>query len=203
MAAKFAFSVLSLAATLISVAKAEDLASCGEEQYYPSEYTCYDDKKLCPITFGTPTLECDGVCYDKGQYRCVDGKVKQLPKASGPFILVAESDDVIVNGRVVNACGNYFAIGAGARQCPSCREITEDFNCASYGNQTVFLPNGKMVSDILMASMIMRGSIRMSGGLTNLNNRASIWLSDNTGTSALTIKVPSCTLKVRKSQAFR
>jgi len=150
MAAKWLFSIFSLAATLGPVVMAEDLASCGAARYYPSEYACYDDKVLCPVTFGTATLSCEGTCYDKEQYRCVDGKVKLLPKATGPFVLVAESDNEILNGRVVNACGNYFAIGAGARQCASCRGITDNFACGSYGNQTVFLPNGKMVRDMLL-----------------------------------------------------
>jgi hypothetical protein len=144
MAAKFAFALLSVAAAVVS---AEDMKTCGDLDYFPSEYACYNDSLLCPVSFGAPMLACGSTtCYDRAQYMCQkDGKLANRPAAEGPFVLTAESPNVILNGRVVNACGGYLAIGAGARQCDSCRGIAEGFSCGSYGNQTVFLPDGKMV----------------------------------------------------------
>lgn len=141
MAPRIVGFALFLAATFTRV-MGEDLESCGDAQYYPSDYTCFDDSTLCPILFGLPNFPCDGGCYAPEMYQCDSGKLGLLPEADGPFKLVSQSGVSRVDGHEVRACGNYLAIGTGARECTSC---DGEVACEEYGNDTVFLGNGEMV----------------------------------------------------------
>lgn len=144
MAAKL-LAVLSMAA-LLSGGLAEDLESCGEARYYPSEYTCYADNTLCPMLFGLPSRPCNGACYPGEMYNCDSGHLRILPEASGPFTLTAHGIHPNVDGQLVRACGNYLAIGAGARMCTWCLNAPPQYDCGSYQNKTVLLAGGEMVS---------------------------------------------------------
>ncbi|KAJ7747126.1 carbohydrate binding-domain-containing protein [Mycena maculata] len=55
-----------------SIVAAEDLVSCGASNYYPSQYTCFDDDFLCPIVNGTAYIQCGDACYSDSQYSCND-----------------------------------------------------------------------------------------------------------------------------------
>lgn len=142
MASRVVLGAAALAATFSS-ALGEELEWCGDAQYYPSEYTCFDDSTLCPILFGLPNQPCNGGCYAPEMYECDSGKLGLLSEAEGPFKLVSHSAVSRVDGHQLRACGNYLAIGAGARECNSCDEGAA---CDEYGNETVLLGNGEMVS---------------------------------------------------------
>ena len=148
MAAARAFTILALVASLMSPVRAEDMDSCGEASYFPSEYTCYDNSTLCPITFNLPTVPCEGTggCYASEMFSCKDGELETLPEATGPFTLTAHGTRPAYQNLTVKACGNYLAIGANARECTSCAGAGPDVQCETYRNNTVLLPNGKMVS---------------------------------------------------------
>lgn len=148
MAAARVLAALAMAATMAAPALAEELQTCGAASYYPSEYTCYDDSAICPIIHTLPTAHCSGTggCYAKEQFSCEDGTLKSLPDATSPFTLAAYGARPNFANMTVNACGNYLAIGAGARQCTSCSPGSgAKTNCSEYGNQTVLLPDGQMV----------------------------------------------------------
>ncbi|KAK1770213.1 hypothetical protein QBC33DRAFT_567560 [Phialemonium atrogriseum] len=150
MAATRAFTILALVASLMSPVRAEDMDSCGEASYFPSEYTCYDNSTLCPITFNLPTVPCEGAggCYASEMFSCKDGELETLPEATGPFTLTAHGMRPAYQNLTVKACGNYLAIGANARECTSCAGAGPDVQCESYRNNTVLLPNGKMSVDV-------------------------------------------------------
>jgi hypothetical protein len=156
MAGRLTLAILSLTAVL-SPALAEDLKSCGEAPYYPSEYTCYSNSTLCPVTLGLATLPCDKACYHGEMYQCVSGKIRLLPEASTPFTLVSHGMSQHINNQTVKACGNFLAIGAGARECVSCLNSPPQYECGTYQNKTALLPNGEMVSLCVYASSCRTG----------------------------------------------
>ncbi|KAJ7896123.1 carbohydrate binding-domain-containing protein [Mycena leptocephala] len=49
---------------------AETLQSCGGSNYFPSQYTCFDDDFLCPIINGDIYIRCGEACYSTSQYSC-------------------------------------------------------------------------------------------------------------------------------------
>ena len=148
MASRFVLTALTLAATLSGVL-GEDLESCGDAQYYPSEYTCFNNSTLCPLLFGLPNQPCNGGCYAPEMYECDSGRLGLLPESESPFKLVSHSAVSRVEGHQVRACGNYLAIGTGARECHSCNGGAA---CGGYGNETVLFGNGEMVSRDLLTS---------------------------------------------------
>jgi hypothetical protein len=139
--------ILAAAASLALLAQAEDMKSCGAATYYPSEYTCYNNSSLCPIMYSLPSVPCSGAggCYASEMFSCEGGSLKSLPKASGPFTLVAHGTRATYQNMTVKACGNYLAVGANARQCTSCSGAGPDVQCANFQNRTVLLPSGEMV----------------------------------------------------------
>lgn len=63
-------ALLPLLYTLLPLAFAEDLQSCGEARFYPSKYSCFGTL-LCPKTpTGEATIACGRACYDAGTYYC-------------------------------------------------------------------------------------------------------------------------------------
>lgn len=146
LAGGLATLLLLLAGAPCAVRADEDFSTCGAVPYLPSEYACYGNATLCPVTFGVASAPCAGSCYVPGLHACVDGAVKPLPEATSPFTLVVHAVSSRLNGLDVKACGNFLAIGAGARRCVSCRGAAQGVNCGAYGNQTVLLPSGEMVS---------------------------------------------------------
>lgn len=49
----------------------EDLQTCGVAQYYPSQYTCFDNDFLCPTSPSGTYLRCNDACYLPSQYSYV------------------------------------------------------------------------------------------------------------------------------------
>jgi len=72
-----------LAAVFASIAVGEELVSCGDQPYYPSQYTCFDDQFLCPIISGERYLRCGADCYSVSEYSCV-GTTLNLRDTEGP-----------------------------------------------------------------------------------------------------------------------
>ncbi|GAB1309881.1 Endo-1,3(4)-beta-glucanase 1 carbohydrate binding domain-containing protein [Madurella fahalii] len=151
MAVARVLAAVAVAAAVAAPVLAEELQTCGAASYYPSEYTCYDDSALCPVIHTLPTAHCSGSggCYAPEQFSCEDGTLKSLPDATSPFTLAAFGARPNFGNMTVNACGNYLAIGAGARLCTSCSPAPgAKVQCSEYGNQTVFLPGGQMAADV-------------------------------------------------------
>ncbi|KAF8202620.1 carbohydrate binding-domain-containing protein [Mycena galopus ATCC 62051] len=76
---------LSVALTAIitfSVVAAENLLQCGESQYYPSQYTCFDDDFLCPMVNGDRYFRCGLACYSTKEYSCATTTLQ--PISAGP-----------------------------------------------------------------------------------------------------------------------
>ncbi|KAF8202603.1 carbohydrate binding-domain-containing protein [Mycena galopus ATCC 62051] len=76
-------SIVITAFVASSVVAAEDLLSCGDSNYYPSQYTCFDDDFLCPIINGTICIQCGNACYTNTQYSCSNGVLEQF-NPNGP-----------------------------------------------------------------------------------------------------------------------
>ena len=49
----------------------EGLQTCGGAQYYPSQYTCFDNNFLCPTGPSGTYLRCNDACYLPSQYAYV------------------------------------------------------------------------------------------------------------------------------------
>jgi len=134
------------------LAQAQDAAAaatqtCGAAEYIPSEYTCYNNRTLCPVVSNIPTFPCEGTggCYGKERFSCEGGSLKNLPPATQPFTLTAHGVRPNYKNLTVKACGGFLAVGANARECTSCNNAGPNVTCSSYGNQAVLLPNGQMV----------------------------------------------------------
>jgi len=142
-----AIAIVAVALSLLGFAATEDTASCGSAEYFPSEYNCYNNSALCPVTFSLPTKPCSGSggCYSPYSHSCDAGTLKSLPKATSAFTLTAHGTRPTYRNMSVKACGGFLAVGANARECTSCRDAPAGVNCKSYGGRTVFLPDGKMV----------------------------------------------------------
>ncbi|KAK4664065.1 uncharacterized protein QC763_500245 [Podospora pseudopauciseta] len=148
MAVKRIVAVLALATSFLATSVlGEEQAKCGQASYYPSEYACYDNKTLCPITFSLPTKPCGGGCYSPEQYSCEDETIKDLPEATSPFTLTFSGVRKTFQNLNVKACGRYLAVGANARECHACT-AAGGTNCGTYQNSTVLLPGGQMASDV-------------------------------------------------------
>ncbi|KAJ7758071.1 hypothetical protein B0H14DRAFT_2976308, partial [Mycena olivaceomarginata] len=63
-------SFVVLAALLSTIVTATDLAACGDAQYDPSNYTCFDNNFLCPIDGQVRELRCGDACYSLDRFSC-------------------------------------------------------------------------------------------------------------------------------------
>jgi hypothetical protein len=173
MALKSFVSLLAAASSSLFVlspapAAAEELATCGTTPYFPSEYTCYNDRTLCPFQFSLPTKPCAGGCYSPEQFECLMpsgkgkgknndredlGVLRPLPEATSPFTLTVWGPRSIFRNMTVRACGGYLAVGANARQCQACTAVGGT-DCEKYSNVTALLPDGRMVSAMPLRSSI-------------------------------------------------
>ena len=175
MSIRTILAALAAASTLLfSPALAEDHKKCGEATYLPSEYTCYNEKTLCPSQYGLPTKPCSGSggCYPPEQFTCgEDGVLRDLPEATSPFTLSTWSVRTAYQNQILRACGGYLAFGANARQCTACT-AAGGTNCGSYKNATGFLPDGKMVCFLFLffSSFFLGGDGRGEGGSSHNRN---------------------------------
>ncbi|KAH6855909.1 hypothetical protein B0I37DRAFT_65244 [Chaetomium sp. MPI-CAGE-AT-0009] len=129
----------------------EQLEFCGSVPYYASEYSCYDNKTLCPRLFGQPTLPCSGACYSPDMYQCRDGQLELLPvhDATGtPFKLQVHSSNPALNNSLAKVCNLQFNVGEDAETCVYCFNAPPQFVCSEYRNETVLLPSGAMDVDV-------------------------------------------------------
>ncbi|KAJ7192095.1 carbohydrate binding-domain-containing protein [Mycena pura] len=78
--APFLSFVLSAVVAGIVAVSAEDLLSCGDAMYFPSQYTCFDGNFLCPIINGDRNLRCGADCYSTSQYTCSDDTLQLKPQ---------------------------------------------------------------------------------------------------------------------------
>jgi hypothetical protein len=128
----------------------EQIQTCGNVPYYPSDYKCYDNHALCPNLDGQPTLPCGGACYSPNMYQCSEeGQLSLLPTAnasSTPFKLKVHSSNSALDSNPVRVCNLQFQTGADAHTCVYCYNAPPLYVCSSYHNETVLLPLGYMVS---------------------------------------------------------
>ncbi|KAF8202613.1 carbohydrate binding-domain-containing protein [Mycena galopus ATCC 62051] len=66
----YLLSIVITALIASSIVAGENLLSCGQANYYPSQYTCFDDNFLCPIVNGDRYVRCGPACYSAKQYSC-------------------------------------------------------------------------------------------------------------------------------------
>ncbi|KAF1991252.1 carbohydrate-binding module family 52 protein [Aulographum hederae CBS 113979] len=83
-----------IAFALSSFASAQDLLTCGSQQYYPSAYNCYDGL-LCPITNGLASRKCGSACYFETEYACYDNSLAPCLK---------ENAECYRNGQFLGSC---------------------------------------------------------------------------------------------------
>ncbi|KAF8183550.1 carbohydrate binding-domain-containing protein [Mycena galopus ATCC 62051] len=69
---------LVFTAVIGSVFAAECLWACGDSNYYPSQYTCFEDGSLCPIENGDRYLKCGDACYSTSLYTCSNTTLKPV-----------------------------------------------------------------------------------------------------------------------------
>ncbi|CAK5270065.1 unnamed protein product [Mycena citricolor] len=79
---------LTLAALAASCVFAQTLLDCGESQYNPADYTCFDGDFLCPILdpqgFNDVDvlLRCGDACYSTNHYTCNGTTLETVPIGS-------------------------------------------------------------------------------------------------------------------------
>ncbi|KAF7313101.1 hypothetical protein MKEN_00996000 [Mycena kentingensis (nom. inval.)] len=82
-----AFFLLGSLSVFAAPSRREELLSCGQSNYYPSQYNCFEGDFLCPITNGQNSLRCGNDCYFVKDYACENGSLSQVsgtdPAADG------------------------------------------------------------------------------------------------------------------------
>jgi hypothetical protein len=114
-----------------------DLQTCGNAQYDPAQYVCYDDNFLCPIVAGEGLLYCNGACYSKYMYTCTNNVLTQLtPLAGGTAFTMTVSNPAAaaVDGLQVDACNQRWNLGI--ETCSYCPDTGVE---CPVGNTTVVL----------------------------------------------------------------
>ncbi|KAF9065002.1 carbohydrate binding-domain-containing protein [Rhodocollybia butyracea] len=76
MAPLISLVLTALAASFVS---AQNLDSCGDAMYDPSQYTCFNDSFLCPILNGDIYLQCGDACYSTTLYSCSNTTLEPFP----------------------------------------------------------------------------------------------------------------------------
>ncbi len=67
-------AAIGLTAAMPATPTDPNLHQCGSANYYKNEYTCYDNKALCPIKGGVTYQNCAGAgCFDPAVYHCTNG----------------------------------------------------------------------------------------------------------------------------------
>ncbi|KAK4981649.1 hypothetical protein LTR66_009822 [Elasticomyces elasticus] len=106
-------------ACLALVQAAPTLKSCGPANYDPTQYTCYNNKDLCPVINGMPTKLCGKACYTPYMYTCTNGNLGLVPPDNHAFTLTASNPTAPFNGKTIEASSGHFYIGQGpATYCP-------------------------------------------------------------------------------------
>jgi len=146
MIATPAARVLALLNSIALVASA-NLQTCGNAQYDPSKYVCWNGDFLCPIVAGEPLSYCNGACYSKCMYTCSNNALALLPAVSQgtPFTLTASNPQVpAIDGVAVTACNQHWSIGGTT--CTYCPEQAQP-NCPP-GNYTAMTAQGAMDAEV-------------------------------------------------------
>ncbi|KAJ7804179.1 carbohydrate binding-domain-containing protein [Mycena olivaceomarginata] len=94
-------------ALLTSLVIAEDHLSCGSSNYFPSQYTCYDDSFLCPIINGDIYIRCGDACYSTSSYSCSNTTLKPISH-DGPEVLEDCGDSRFYPSQYVCLDGDFL-----------------------------------------------------------------------------------------------
>ncbi|KAK3296333.1 carbohydrate binding-domain-containing protein [Chaetomium fimeti] len=136
------------AAALVGLASGVlgDLETCGQAQYDPTQYVCWDNQFLCPITAGEPLSNCAGACYSKFMYSCTNNVLALLPATEAPFTLTVDNPALLIHGKPVTAAGRHWSLdGETSSYCPD-----QVGDACPPGDETVIVSIGGRVSMSVM-----------------------------------------------------
>ncbi|KAF8192252.1 carbohydrate binding-domain-containing protein [Mycena galopus ATCC 62051] len=126
--ARFLSIAILFTALTAGLVLAQDLATCGTSNYYPSQYTCFDDDFLCPIVDGDVYLQCaliNSSCSDTTLEPISDSGSESLEDCGNSQFY--PSQYVCLDGDIL--CP--FMNGAATLNCgTSCYDPTQ-FECTS------------------------------------------------------------------------
>ncbi|KLU89175.1 hypothetical protein MAPG_08149 [Magnaporthiopsis poae ATCC 64411] len=135
----------ALALTLLLPA-ATQAAQCGSAIYDPANYVCHDNQFLCPVVNGEGLSYCNGACYSRFMYQCVNSGtvLAQLPRLDdgARFALRAwNPTSTAVHNKPVAACGRTWTVGGPT--CAYCPVEVVGAACPA-GNATAMAYPGAM-----------------------------------------------------------
>ncbi|KAJ7479177.1 carbohydrate binding-domain-containing protein [Mycena latifolia] len=122
-----------LTAFVASLVAAENLASCGSSNYYPSQYTCFDNSFLCPIIKGDRNIRCGDACYSTSLYSCSNNTLEPINK-NGPETLEACGGSMFYPSQYVCLDGNFlcpFMYGAATLRCGAACYPPSQYSCTN------------------------------------------------------------------------
>ncbi|KAJ7479187.1 carbohydrate binding-domain-containing protein [Mycena latifolia] len=114
-----------LTAFVASLVAAENLASCGSSNYYPSQYTCFDNSFLCPIIKGDRNIRCGDACYSTSLYSCSNNTLEPINK-NGPETLEACGGSMFYPSQAIRVPRREFPLSFHVRG----RDL--EYTCAAY-----------------------------------------------------------------------
>ncbi|KAK5653174.1 hypothetical protein OQA88_9273 [Cercophora sp. LCS_1] len=178
------------------------LQNCGRSQYDPSQYVCWENYFLCPVTAGEPLSWCSGACYSKYMYTCANKVLTLLPAVSAgtAFQLIASNPTLPIHGQPITAGGLHWNIGGTTSSyCPTqvgsacppgnittmvATEGRVSMNVMVPGGQQAYLdPYWNMGYTQAHSAYIPPGSITTGfgayegGGFVNLNGNGWGWVA--------------------------
>ncbi|KAJ6566740.1 carbohydrate binding-domain-containing protein [Mycena capillaripes] len=122
-----------LTAILASVAAAESLETCGSSNYFPSQYTCFDDNFLCPIQNGDRFIRCGNACYSTSLYSCSNTTLEPISH-TGPEPLEDCGSSRFFPSQYVCLDGNFlcpFQNGAATLRCSASCYAPSQYTCTN------------------------------------------------------------------------
>ncbi|KAL2142860.1 hypothetical protein VTI28DRAFT_691 [Corynascus sepedonium] len=142
------FSLLSAAFLGLASNVLGDTETCGQAPYDPTQYVCWDNQFLCPITAGEPLSNCAGACYSKFMYSCTENVLTLLPPAESPFTLTADNPNLPIHGKPVTAAGQHWVVaGETGSYCP----VEQVGDACPPGNETVIISrNGGVAMSVMV-----------------------------------------------------
>ncbi|KAL2263918.1 hypothetical protein VTK26DRAFT_4299 [Humicola hyalothermophila] len=178
-----------------------ELQTCGQAQYDPAQYVCWDNQFLCPITAGEPLSNCAGACYSKFMYTCTNNVLSLLPPVETPFTLTVDNPNLpILHGKPVTAGGQYWTLaGETSSYCPdqvgsdcppgditaiAARDGTASMSVMVPGGQQVYLDPYWYVgytqahsAYVPPGSLVTGFGAYLGGGFVNLNGDGWGWVA--------------------------
>ncbi|KAF7354091.1 hypothetical protein MVEN_01096500 [Mycena venus] len=121
---------------------AEDLLTCGPSNYFPSQYTCFDDTFLCPIVNGDRYLRCGDACYSTSLYSCSNTTLEPISHSS-PETLEDCGSSRFFPSQYVCLDGNFlcpFVNGTATLRCDAACYAPSQYTCTNGQLSPVGIP---------------------------------------------------------------